>query len=170
MGIRVLEETHKRFAEMMLTGKPPTKREQAVELGVDRSTLYNWAKDVLFQKYLAKLSEELEAARVERMSPLVATACEAIQACLSNALTDLQSDDKAHAPGMSTLVSAVKVLVELERTDRGKPSRITKREEERTEKPNPATEKLLKWLNELAADDAEDEASETHTAAPPVTH
>lgn len=167
MGIRILEEHHKRFAEMILTGKPPTKREQAESLGVDRSTLYNWAKDPLFQTYLGKLSDELEAARVERMSPLVFSACEAVQACLGNAIKDMRSDDdKARAPGLSTLVSAVRTLVELERVDKGKPSTITRREEERTERPNPASEKILAWLGELAASDEEDGATETHTAEP----
>ncbi len=172
MGIRTLTEAHKRFAEMVLTGKPPTKREQATELGVDRSTLYNWAKDELFQKYVEVLSEELEAARLERMSPLVFTACEAVQACLGNAINDMQSavkEDKHRAPGLSTLVSAVKTLVELERVDKGKPSTISRQETERTEKPNPAAEKVLKWLEGMAADDAEDGATETHTG-PPVQH
>jgi hypothetical protein len=167
MGIRTLDETHKRFAEMILTGKPATKREQAEALGVDRSTLYHWAKDPLFQKYVEKLAEELEAARVERMSPLVFSACDAVAACLANAVRDLESmekDERARAPGLSTLVSATKTLVELERVDRGKPSSITKREVDATEKPNPATERLLHWLDKLATGDGEDEASETHTA------
>jgi AcrR family transcriptional regulator len=115
MGIRTLTEDHKRFAEMIPTGKPPTKREQAEQLGVGRSTLYHWAKDELFQGYVEKLSDELEEASKERMSPLVFTAFEAVQTCLSNAIDDMEStEDKARAPGLSTLVSAVKVLVELE--------------------------------------------------------
>lgn len=171
MGIRTLDETHKRFAEMILLGKPPTKREQAEQLGVDRSTLYNWAKDPLFQKYLEALSDELETARVERMSPLVFNACEAVQACLRNAIKDMESatdGDRQRAPGLSTLVSAVRTLVELERVDRGKPSSITKRETESTE-TSPGTERLLAWLDKLSADDGEDAASETHTA-PAVQH
>lgn len=167
MGIRTLTEEHKRFAEMVLTGKPPTKREQAEALHVDRSTLYNWIKDDLFQRYLVALSDELEAARVERMSPLVFTACDAVAASLSNAIADMQSaDNKTRAPGLSTLVSAVRTLVELERVDRGKPASITKHTEERTEKPNAASEKVLKWLGELAADGAEDGATETHSVTP----
>ena len=175
MGIRTLTEDHKRFAEMILTGKPATKREQAEALGVDRSTLYNWAKDTLFQKYVEVLSEELESARVERMSPLVFGACEAVAACLGNVIRDLESGtdtDKQRAPGLPTLVSAVKVLVELERTDRGKPSRITKHQEEKTETLSPGSRKLLGYLESLAESDEEDGATETHTAdtAKPVHH
>ena len=167
MGIRTLEETHKRFAEMVLTGKPPTKREMAEQLGVDRSTLYHWMKDPLWKRYAEKLSEELEHARVERMSPLAFTGCEAVQACLANALQDLQSadsSDRQRAPGLSTLVAAVKTIVELERTDRGKPSRYTKQETAKTEELSPAGERLLKALDQLGAQGDEDEASETHTA------
>lgn len=175
MGIRVLEEKHKLFAEMLLTGKPATMREKAERLGVDRTTLYNWTKDALFLKYLEKLSEELEQARVERMTPLVFTASEAVHACLRNALTALEAnakEDRAEAPGVTTLVGALKTLVELERVDRGKPSSI-KRSETDDGKPkelDPASKRLLGWLDKLGASDEEDEATETHTAPQAAQH
>lgn len=173
MAIKVLDERHKRFAEMMLTGKPRTMRERAEELGVDRATLYLWAKDELWQGYYDKLADDVHAERVQRLTPLVLTACDALGAALENALQDLTSSTAEHvkrAPGVSTLASVTKQLVELERVDAGKPSRITKQEHGDGE-VNTASTKLLKKLDELFSEDGEDTVSEEKgTDAEQVQH
>jgi hypothetical protein len=171
MGIKALDERHKRFAEMMLAGKPRTMRERAEELGVDRATLYLWAKDELWLGYFDKLADDVHAARVQRLTPLVLNACDALGAALDNALADLTSGDPlrlAASPGLSTLSTVTKTLVELERVDAGKPGTIS-RSEHRDDKPlDKASEKLLAKLDELFKEDGEDTVSEERGESVPA--
>ncbi len=163
MGIKALDERHKRFAEMMLAGKPRTMRERAEELGVDRATLYLWAKDKLWQAYYDKLAEDVHEARVQRLTPLVLNACDALNAALDNAITDLNSSDvesRKRAPGVSTLAGVTRTLVELERVDAGKPSSISRSERSDDKPLDKASEKLLRKLDELFKEPGEDTVSE----------
>ncbi len=171
MAIKALDERHKKFAEMMLTGKPRTMKERAVELGVDRATLYLWAKDELWLKYYDKLAEALHEVRVQRLTPLVLNACDALGAALDNALADLVSNDDqrvARSPDVKTLAGVTKQLVELERVDAGKPRDITKTEH--GDGPvNTASKELLSKLDKLFADDGEaDDVSEVKGADAPA--
>lgn len=167
MGIKVLDERHKRFAEMMLSGKPRTMKERAAELSVDRNTLYTWAKDQLWQKYYDKLAEDVHAERVHRLVPLVLSACDALGAALDNAVDDLRSQDgdrMKRAPSLSTLAGVTKQLVELERVDQGKPSRISKTERTNDSPTEKASAKLLQKLDELFETEGEDSVSEVKAA------
>jgi hypothetical protein len=169
MAIKVLDERHKRFAEMMLTNKPRTMREKADELNVNKSTLFLWAKDPLWQGYYDKLAEDIHQERVHRLTPLVMTACETLAAALENTLESLTSgsaDERRKAPALATIAGVTKTLVELERVDHGKPSSIVKREG--SEKPmDKASKKLLKKLNDMFGEEEPDEFSETREAPTP---
>ncbi len=163
MPIRRLDERHKTVAAELLRGT--RRRDIAEKVGVDISTLYNWMKDDLFKAYMAKLSEDLEAAREQRLLPIVFLAAEAVEAAFSNALEDVQKRTEG-APAITTLVDCMKKVTDMERVGRGKPSDIkgTQTNPDATpSKLSPRSRKLVDSLDKWA--EAEDLAEEAGTLA-----
>jgi hypothetical protein len=121
-----LDEKHKRCVELFIRGTP---RDQiAEELGVSRSTVFAWMKDPLVQVYHDKLLMEIEAARRMRLVPTFLTGVKAVELALNLAIEQMQSPDgaeKVKAPGLATLVNALKIIHNMERTDSGHPSSIS---------------------------------------------
>lgn len=152
--IKQLDERHKRLAEMIISGKPRTMGERAQELGVDRTTCYTWMKDDVWRKYFEKLCADMEAARMQRLLPLVLVGADALECALHNAVKALRGkspEDRAEAPGLKTLTDTVRVLVELERVDRGKPSNIKESRQDRPAAPEdtPRRAQLLGVLDRM---------------------
>ncbi len=133
MAIRRLEEKHRRLAEEILKGTPRIKIAEL--LNVTRSTVYEWMKDELWQTYFDKLLGEVEAARRQRLLPVAMKAAELAEYGLDRA-TQQVIDKDADAPNLQTIVAALRVVIELERVDRGQPSSI-KRTETTGEAPDP---------------------------------
>ncbi len=156
--IKQLTEEHRRLAEMVLTGKPRTMNQRAEALGVDRATIYRWMADTMWRVYFEKLCDDMEAARAQRLLPLVLAGADALECALGNAVQALNSPDlkeRAEAPNLKTLTDSLRTLVELERVDRGKPGRITESRSKDEGAPGlPTTSRgklLLQKLDELVA-------------------
>ena len=156
MAIKRLEEKHRRLAEEILKGTPRMKI--ADMLGVTRSTLYEWMKDDLWRAYFGKLAEDVESARQQRLLPVAMKAADAAEQAIQNAL-DLLVEKDPNAPSLTVMVSALKTVIELERVDRGQPSRISRLEKggEPDAKAvlSPAAQRLLGHLDDMVtAEDA----------------
>lgn len=156
MAIRRLEEKHRQLAEEILRGT--TRIKIADKLGVTRSTIYEWMKDKLWQTYFDKLLGEVEAARCQRLLPVAMKAAELAEYGLDRATQQVIAKD-ADAPNLQTIVAALRVVIELERVDRGQPSSI-KRTETAGDAPkaelSPQARRLLDNLDAMVK--AEDEA------------
>lgn len=166
----MLDERKRKLAEGILKGTPRTVI--AKELGVNRGTLYEWAKDPDWQAYFENLAGEVEAARRKRLLPITMRAAEAMECALSNAIDAMLSTDlkaRLGAPRLETVAEVLKKIVELERLDTGKPTSHTKTERkgEDPRKPSETESKLVKLVEELfdpkrplpvAEDSASDEA------------
>lgn len=169
-GLKVLDERHKRVAELLLRGTLRT--EIASSEGVNRTTLYRWMRDPLFLAYYEALANEIDSARAQRLIPVAMSAAEAVESCLNNAIKDLGSDDpiiRASAPGLETLQRALKTIIELERVDRGKPSTVT---EKRTNPTDSEGKKLgpkaLELVDKLTTwTEAEEAAGVPHSELEP---
>lgn len=156
MAIRRLEEKHRQLAEEILKGTTRTKI--AEKLGVTRSTIYEWMKDELWQTYFDKLLGEVEAARRQRLLPVAMKAAELAEYGLDRA-TQQVIDKDADAPNLQTIVAALRVVIELERVDRGQPSSIKRTEttgDTPTAELSPQARRLLDNLDAMVK--AEDEA------------
>lgn len=131
--IRTLTEQHKKLAEEMLKGTQRSKI--ADDLGVDRSTIYAWMKDPVWQLYFEKLAQDLDEARSMRLLVTVMKAAEMTDLYLDHVIDVLKTGDVEainRLPGLDTITTATKRIVELERLDSGKPTshtRTTKTEE-----------------------------------------
>ncbi len=163
MAIKRLEEKHRRLAEEILKGTPRIKI--ADMLNVTRSTIYEWMKDPLWRAYFAKLAEDMESTRQQRLFPVAMKAADAAEQALQNTIELLVAKDK-NAPSLSTVVSALKTVVELERVDRGQPSNIT-----RTDKPGdtpavPLSPMAQKLLHDLDAMVTAESAAGVHLVEP----
>jgi hypothetical protein len=161
MSMKALDERHKKLAEMILLGVP--KKQIADELGLNRGTIYKWMDDPMWQEYFNTLLESVEAARQKRLLPLVNAATEALLTALTNATNDMTSDDpavKAAAPRIEALISAAKVVIELERVDHGQPSDIreSRAAEVKVSSASPAAQKFMGMLDEMAVTTSETEA------------
>lgn len=123
MGLKTLNEKHKKLAEEMLKGTARSKIAEMLE--VDRSTLYQWMKDPLWQRYFEKLASDLDEARGMRLLVTVMKAAEMTDLYLDHVIGELQSGDRERIlalPGLDTVTQAMKRVVELERLDSGKPT------------------------------------------------
>jgi len=165
-GIKTLDERHKKLAEAMLRGRSRTQL--AEELGVTRATLYVWAKDPLFQKYAARLAEDMQAARMQRLLPVVMGLSEVVDAKIA---FELQRVGEEGAPGLTTLVDCLRKVVELERVDRGQPSNIVRSESDTGEPATPTkTLELVRLMDRWSDNDPpeEGEAVEPEPAPEPT--
>lgn len=161
MGLKVLDERHKKLAELILKGTP--RAQIAREIDVSRGTVYKWMEDELWQAYFNKLAEDVAAARKQRLMPVVTAATDALVTALHNATNDMNSGDvaiRAAAPPLDALTRAVKVVVELERVDQGQPSDI--KESRASKERTPMSEGAKQLLDKL--DDMVESETETPTA------
>lgn len=124
MGIRILDERHKKLAEHLLKGTPRTKA--AEEIGVARQTLYEWMQDPMFQNYLEHLARDIEAARQQRLLPVNQAMVELALATIQRELDRITANDP-DAANLDTISQVLKRLVETERLDQGKPTVHTKK-------------------------------------------
>lgn len=118
MGIKALDERHKTLAEELLKGTPRSKIAEMV--GVDRTTLYTWMKDPVWQEYFEKTAGDLDEARSMRLLVTTMKLAEVTEVYLDIILKAMQ-DGGASAlpdvPGLETITSALKRVAELERHD-----------------------------------------------------
>ncbi len=138
MALKILDERHKRLAEEMLRGTP--RSTIAKDLGVDRSTLYVWMKDPLWQKEFTKQAEDLAEARKTRFVVTVMKAAEVTEVYLDYVLDELRTKDRDRIqtlPGLDAISTALKRITEVERLDAGQPTSIR---EERGATPAQAEE------------------------------
>ncbi len=150
MAIKRLEEKHRKLAEEILKGTP--RITIADMLNVTRSTIYVWMTDPLWRAYFAKLAEDVESARQQRLLPVAMKAADAAEQALQNTIELLVAKDK-NAPSLSTVIDALKKVVELERVDRGQPSNITRADKGKGDEPqqplSPMAQKLLQSLDDM---------------------
>ncbi len=118
MGIKALDERHKTLAEELLKGTP--RSQIAEQIGVDRTTLYTWMKDPLWQEYFEKLAGDLDEARSMRLLVTVMKLAEVTEEYLDIILKLMRDGGAAelpNVPGLETITSALKRIAELERHD-----------------------------------------------------
>jgi hypothetical protein len=135
--IKTLNETHRTAAEQLIRGH--TKTEICKQLGIARSTLYDWMEDALFQEYFALLVDDFEKARRQRMLPLLERSGQALLTALGVAIEMLESADPAtrgEAPSLKELSAVHQEIHGIVRLEQGKPTGI---KEERSAKPNKET-------------------------------
>lgn len=123
MPIKALDERHKILAEELLKGTPRSKIAEMA--GVDRTTLYTWMKDPLWQEYFEKLAGDLDEARGMRLLVTTMKIAEVTEAYLDFILGEMETKDPARIrelPGLDTITTALKRIAELERQD-SRPSR-----------------------------------------------
>lgn len=144
MAIRVLGERHRRAAEELVRGTPKSRICQLVE--ISRPTLYEWLDDAVFQEYVAQLLADLEAARRQRLLPLITKNAEALEQALQRAADELADASRPVMPGtIKVLADTFKLLNEQDRLAGGQPTTIT--ESRREPKPDEA---LLDRLDRLS--------------------
>jgi hypothetical protein len=118
MSIKVLDERHKTLAEELLKGTPRSKIAEMV--GVDRTTLYTWMKDPLWQEYFEKLAGDLDEARGMRLLVTVMKIAEVTEAYLDIILKMMEeggAEALPNVPGLDTISTALQRIANLERQD-----------------------------------------------------
>lgn len=142
MAIQALDERHKTLAEELLKGTPRAKI--AEKVGVHRATLYEWMKDPLWQQYFEKLAQDMDEARGMRLLVTVMKMAEVTEAYLDFLLGEISTQDRdriAQLPGLDTISTALKRLVEVERIDSGQPTKIARSDQGKETTVPPAAEK-----------------------------
>ena len=116
MALKILEEKHKRAAEMMLQGVP--RKTIAATVNVAPATLYDWLKDGLFTAYAVELKEEMMAARRARLTPVTMKLADLLENVIAKTQA-LLAEGALENPisTIDVLTKALRTLVETERND-----------------------------------------------------
>lgn len=133
MGIRTLDERHRRFAEEVIRGTPMTKIAEMV--GVTRQTLYGWKEDALWQAYFEELARDVENARRERLTPAIEAALGLLVEQIAHHRTQLEGGTSTDLPSIKTVADVLATLVDKQRLEGGKPTAISRAE--RGDSPEP---------------------------------
>jgi len=142
--IRQLDERHRTLAEELLKGT--TKAKIAELLGINRQTIYDWMKDPLFVQYFNSLAREVQMARTQRLLPVTMKVAEVLEAALDRAQAEIETGAEGR-PSLDAVSVVAKRLFELERNDRGLPTREEKAQSSKTD--TASDERLLTALDRL---------------------